>query len=257
MPKRKGLPNLNELVLVTVRKLTQFAAWCKLEEYPEAEGMIHISEVAGKWVYDIRDYVKVGKQYVTKVMKVDKEKKFVTLSLKRVSVRDRKEKLNIYRKEQRAEKILEQAAKELGKTLDQAYEEVGHLLQEKFGELFVALEEIKKSPEVLKELGIEKKWADALQKIVEKTLKEKEIKLRVNLILKNYSSDGIVKIKNVLNQLEKTGVTVKYISAPNYRVELITKDPKNDEKKLRKNLDAVIKQMEKSNGEGSYTFIRD
>ncbi|MEM7821706.1 MAG: S1 RNA-binding domain-containing protein, partial [Candidatus Aenigmatarchaeota archaeon] len=107
MVRKRGLPKWSELVLVTVEKLSPYAAWCKLIEYPGVEGMIHVSEVAGKWVHDIRDFIKINKQYVAKVIKVDYQKNFVNLSLKRVSKQDEKEKMNFFRKEQRAEKLLE------------------------------------------------------------------------------------------------------------------------------------------------------
>lgn len=256
MVKRKGLPTINELVLCTVKRVTPFAAWCSLEEY-QVDGMIHISEVAGKWVYDIREFVKEGKQYVAKVVKVDEEKNLVSLSLKRVSKGEEKNKLNSYRKEQRAEKLLELAARDLGKNLNQAYEEVGYLLQENFGELFIALENLRKSPEELIKIGIPEVWINALTKIVKKEFKEKETILKVELELKSYAPDGIEKIKEVLQSLSKnTGADIKYISAPKYRIELTTKDPKSSEKKLKESLEIAIKQFKQSEGEGSYRFIK-
>lgn len=257
MVRKKGLPEWGEFVLCKVKRITPYAAWCNLIEYPEIEGMVHVGEVAGKWVHDIRDFVKEGKQYVAKVVRIDYQKNFVNLSLKRVSKRDEKEKRNSYRKEKRAEKMLEHAAKELGKSLDQAYEEIGFLLQEKFGELFAAFEEARDSSEILIEKGISEEWAGAIKKIAEKSFKKKEVTIKVDLELKNYSSDGIEKIKEVLkNLIEKTDVSVKYISAPKYRVELKTTDPKTDEKKLKERLEEVLKQIKALEGEGSYKLIR-
>jgi len=257
MVRKQGLPEWGEFVLCKVKRITPYAAWCYLIEYPEVEGMVHVSEVAGKWVHDIRDFVKEGKQYVAKVVRIDYQKNFVNLSLKRVSRLDEKEKINSYRKEKRAEKMLEHTAKELGKSLDQAYEEVGFLLQEKFGELFAAFEEAWSSPEILIEKGISEDWAKAIRKIAEKSFKKKEVTIKADLELKNYSSDGIEKIKEVLkNLIEKTNVSVKYISAPKYRIELKTEDPKTDEKKLKESLEEVIKQIKASEGEGSYKLIK-
>lgn len=246
------MPEVGELVLCKVERVTQFAGWCSLEEYPEAKGMIHISEAIGKWIYDIREVVKAGKQYVAKVVKVDKENNFVNLSLKRVSPKEEKDKLNSFRKEQRAEKVLEQAAKELGKNLDQAYEEAGFLLQEKFGELSTALEEAKKSKEILVKI-LPKEWADALFNAIQKAFKEKEIKLKAEIMLKSYAKDGIEKIKSALENLEKSGLIVKYISAPRYRVEIKTTDPKSMEKKLKEILEKTTKEFE---GEASFKMIK-
>lgn len=252
MVKRKGLPDFRELVLCKVERVTPFAGWCRLEEYPEAKGMIHISEAAGKWIYDIRESVKVGKQYVAKVVKIDEGKNFVNLSLKRVSRRDEKEKLNSFRKEQRSEKVLEQAAKELNKSLDQAYTEVGFLLQEKFGELSVALEEGRKSKDVLLKI-LPKEWAEALFDTIQKTFKEKEIKLKAELELISYAKDGIEEIKKILEEIEKSDLSVKYISAPKYRVEKKTTDPKSTEKKIKEVLEKVVNEFE---GEAKYRLIK-
>ena len=257
MVKRKGLPEWGELVLVTVQRITPYAAWCRIEEYSGIEGMIHVSEVSGKWVRDIREFVKVNKQYIAKVVKIDYQKNFINLSLKRVGKRDEKEKMNIYRREQRAEKMLENAGNLIGKTLDQSYEEVGFLLQEKFGEMFIAFEAARKSRDELTKVGIPDAWANVLTKIAEQSFQEKEVIIKADLELKSLAVDGVDRIKDLLNELSKrTGATVKYISAPKYRVELQGKDPKHTEKKLVEGLEDVIKQIKKSEGEGNYKLIK-
>lgn len=251
------MPEWGELLLVTVQRITPYAAWCKLEEYPGAEGMIHVSEVSGKWVHDIREFVKLNKQYVAKVVKIDYQKNFINLSLKRVNRQDEKQKMNFFRREQRAEKMLEQAGVLLGKTLDQSYEEVGFLLQEKFGEMFVAFEAARKSKEDLIKEGIPERWVDVLAKIANESFQEKEVVIKVDLELKSLATDGVEKIKDLLAELnKKTGASVKYISAPRYRVELQGKDPKQTEKKLVEGLEAVVKQIKQFEGEGSYKLVK-
>lgn len=258
MVKKSGLPEWGEFVLCTVTRITPYAAWCRLDEYlDKIEGMIHVSEVSGRWVHDIREFVKLNKQYVAKVVKVDYQKNSVNLSLKRVSKFDEREKMNAFRREQRGERMLEQAGKELGKNLEQSYGEVGFLLQKNFGELFAAFEEIKKSPDALTNTGVSQQWLDALKNVAEKTFKEKEIVIKADLELKSYAKDGVKKIKDVLKNLsEKTGASVKYISAPKYRVEITTKDPKATEKKLKEGLEETVKQIESLDGEGSYKMVK-
>lgn len=255
MVKRKGLPEWGELVVCSVKRITPFAAWVELNEYPEVDGMIHISEVAGKWIYDIRDYVKLNKQYVAKVIRIDYQKNFVNLSLKRVSKRDEKKKLNEFRKEQRAEKILEQAAKLIGKTLDQAYEEIGFEIQEKFGSLYDFFENIRKSEKHFSKLKISKKWKNALIETVKKCLKEKIVKITAELELRCFESDGIERIKSVLLDLEKKGLDVKYVSAPRYRIEIKTTDPKEMEKKLIADLEEFVKKAKNLQIQASYKLL--
>lgn len=257
MVRRKGLPNWSELVLVNVERITPYAAWCKLVEYPGMEGMIHVSEVAGKWVHDIRDFVKAKKQYVAKVVKIDYQKNAVNLSLKRVTKLDEREKMNSFRMEQRAEKMLEHAAKELGKSLDQAYEEVGFLMQEKFGNISTAFDEARESKEKLIQNGIPQEWTEAIAKIAQASFQEKEFEIKAELELKSFAGDGVEKIKQIFSDLEKsTGASVKYISAPKYRVEVKGKEPKALEKKLVQALEDAVKAIEKSDGEGKYKIIK-
>ena len=255
MVKRKGLPDMNELVMCTVKRITPYAAWCDLDEYG-AEGMIHVSEAAGKWVHDIREFVKQDKQYVAKVVRIDSEKNVVNLSLKRLSRKDEKDKQNSFRRAQHAEKILEQAAKQLDKTLEKAYDEVGYSLQDSFGELSTAFEEARKDPAELEKAGVPKKWADALNPIIEKALKEKEIILKADVDLKSYEGDGIERVKGMLSELQKTGMEVSYISAPRYTVEMRTKDPKNDEKKMRDRLDVLAAKSKQMKVEFEYKLVK-
>jgi translation initiation factor 2 subunit 1 len=239
MVKRKGLPNIQELVVVKITEVTQFAAWCDLLEY-EARGIIPISEAAGKWIFDVSEVVKEGEIRVAKVIKVEEDKNLVHLSLKRVSKMDEKEKMNEFRKEERGEKLLEVAAKNLGKSLQQAYEEVGYLLQEKFGSLYDAIINIKKNYSKLEKMKIPKEWIDAIVNVVEKSIREKEVEIKFELEVRSLEPNGVEIIKGVLKEVEeKTGGIVKYLSAPTYRLEVKTTNPKKDEKKVLTALEKI------------------
>lgn len=262
MALKRGLPKWGELVLCRVRRITPYAAWCELEEYVDesgrpVEGMIHVSEVAGKWVRDIRDFVKINKQYVAKIVRVDYQKRHLNLSLKRVSKYDKQEKMNAFKNEKRADRMLEQLAKKVGASVEEAYEKVGYPLQERYDNIFSAFESANDDPAVLREAGVPQKWIEALQEIFAKSFKKKEIVLKAELRLTTIASDGVNKIKSILGELSKTtGSVVTYISAPIYRVELKTKEPKEGEKKLRKAMDAAIEKIKSAEGEGSYEFVK-
>lgn len=270
MPKKKGLPRWNEMVLCTITRITPFAAWCTLDEYEaedgsQIEGMIHISEVAGKWVKDIRVFVKQNRQYVAKVVRIDYQKGHLNLSLKRVSKFDKKEKMEDYRRLKRAAGIIIQVAKRIGKTEEDAQEITAKLeavlekeLEEgKKADLFSILEEAKETPAMLSEAGVPKEWADAFKAVMEKSFLVKEKTLRANLSMTSYAPDGVVAIKRILADLEtRTGASVKYISAPKYIVDLKSKNLKEGEKKLKEGLEEAIKEIKAASGEGNYKLIK-
>ncbi len=256
MVKRSGFPEPSELVICTIEKVSQNAAWCRLDEYGKLEGMIHVSESAGKWVYNIKDVVKVGKQYVAKVMKVSGNGREIDLSLKRVNRFDEKKKFIQYRKEQHAENILSHVAKSLGKNLEETYEEVGFKLQENFGELSTAFEELKEHPELLDKMEIKGAWKDSLKEVIKRIFVEKKTLLKAEVGVKNYGPDGINIIKSCLSDLEKEGFVVKYISAPKYVLEVETTDPKKTEKLMVGKLEFWGKEMREKDGELSYKLLK-
>ncbi len=240
--------------MVTVANLTPYSALCKLEEYPGKEGMIHISEVSGKWVRDIRKFLKLNKRYIVRVLRVDEEKGHIALSLKRVAKVDRTRKMQAYSYEQKSEKILMKIARKEKITLEKAYELVGYELQEKFGDMFEAFELAVESPDKLIENGIEKKWAEIIHEVAKESIQKKKIRIKAELNVKFYTGNGIEKIKEFLNNLiNKYGVSINYISAPKYSVEIETDNPKLAQKELIKQLTNEIAKIK--DGEAEFKIV--
>lgn len=253
MPKKEDWPKNREIVLGTVVKVNPFSAFVSLDEYDKKEGMIHISEIAGKWVRDIRKFVRVGQKVVVMVMRVDKEKNHITLSLKRVKKYDTEKKMKEYKRELKAEKMLKTLAEKANIDLDKAYNEIGYQLQEIFGEMFKAFQMslTEKDYEILIKKGVPEKWAKLIKEVAEEQMKLKESTIKAELELKSYSPDGVNIIKKILKDANlKYGTESKYISAPKYSISLRTKDAKLGEKKLREAGNEIVKKIESSGGEG-------
>jgi len=239
--KRKGFPSVGENVIVTVTRITPYSAMCALDEYPKKEGMIHVSEVTGKWVRDIRNYVKMNKSYVAKVIRLDEERGHINLSLKRVPKQAKDRKLQDFKHEQKAEKYLEVVGKKMKLTLDEAYDKIGFELQDKFGDMFKAFNEGFKSPDPLVRRGIDEKLAKVIHEVAKEHIKLKEIKIKAELDLTYYTGDGVKRVKKFLTELtNKYGLSVNYISAPKYSIETKSKDPKASQQLLRKTLTEAV-----------------
>src|SRR5438445_996635 len=86
-------PDEGELVVCSVSNVKNFGAFVTLDEYESKEGFIHIAEVSSGWIKYIRDYVRKGQKVVCKVLKVDKDKGHIDLSLKAVNEHQRREKI--------------------------------------------------------------------------------------------------------------------------------------------------------------------
>ena len=113
-------PDEGELVVCTVTNVKNFGAFVTLDEYENKEGFIHIAEVSSGWIKYIRDYVREGQKVVCKVLKVDPDKGHIDLSLKAVNEHQRREKIQEWKNEQKAENLLGIVATRLGKTVNSA-----------------------------------------------------------------------------------------------------------------------------------------
>lgn len=118
-------PEEGELVVCTVQNVKNFGAFVTLDEYGGKEGFIHVRDVATGWVKYIRDYVREGQKVVCKVLGVDSTKGHIDLSLKSVNEHQRREKVQQWKNETKAEKLLEIVATRLEKTVDQCWEDFG------------------------------------------------------------------------------------------------------------------------------------
>ena len=139
--KKQGFPEDEELVLCTVTAVQYHSVFAKLDEY-DTTGLIHISEVAPGRIRNIRDFVVEGKKVVCKVLKVNKEKGHIDLSLRRVNDAQKRQKLNQIKQEQLAERIVENIAKQSKKDFVKLYNEVTDKLFEKYPTLFSAFDDV-------------------------------------------------------------------------------------------------------------------
>ncbi len=99
--KKQGFPEENEIVLCTVKKILPHGIFVSLDEYKSQEGLIHISEISPGRVRNIRDFVKEGKRIVCKILRVNKEKNHIDLSLRRVNQAQRINKNTEHKQEQK------------------------------------------------------------------------------------------------------------------------------------------------------------
>jgi len=253
MTNEEKWPERGEIVIGTVVRVNPYSAFIALEEYGNKEGMIHISEVAGKWVRDIRKFVKVGDKIVVKVMDVDREKKHIALSLKRVRKYDSEEKMREYKKKLKAEKMLKSLAGKIGLSIEEVQKKISVEIEEKFGNVFDAFQ-ISLTPQgydILVRKGINENLVSAIKSIAEEQLEIKEANIKKIIELKSYNSDGMNTIKKILSDAKKEfELDIKYISAPKYSLGVRTKNAKAGERKIKEASEYIIKKIEESGGEG-------
>lgn len=249
--KKKGIPEKGELVICKVRKILPHSVFVSLEEYENEEGMLHVSEISPKWVKNIKDHVDINNEMVCKVLNVDEKKHFIDVSLRKVSPGEKKSKMEEFKTENKMEKLLEFAAKKLGKPAEKAFSEVGDLIFNKYSYLSALVDEYRElGVKFLKDLRIPKEWVSVLENLLEEQIKVSRVKLGRNLKINSFESDGIERIKSLLNELIKSGrkknldIKVTYISAPDYKCVIEADDFKTGENDFFEVIDQIKKTGE-------------
>ncbi|HZX12258.1 MAG TPA: S1 RNA-binding domain-containing protein [Candidatus Nanoarchaeia archaeon] len=239
--KKKGVPEVGEIVLCTVKKILYHSVFVSIDEYENKDGMIHISEIAPGRIRNLRDYVKEDKRIVCKVLDINRETRNIDLSLRRVPSTEMVQKLTNYKQEEKAEKLLVTLGKRFNKDLKQMYELVGARAIEKHGSLYAFFNDVSvRGKKAVEGLELAKEVNDALCALAAEKIKPVEIKLSGTIVLKTFAEDGIVKIKKILADFENEGLSLHYLGAPNYKVEIVSQDYKTAETKLRKILDKAL-----------------
>src|SRR3990172_6776461 len=209
-------PEEAELVVCTVKEVKNFGGFVTLDEYESKEGFIHIAEVSSGWIKYILDYVREHQK---------------------------REKIQEWKNEQKAEKLLAISAERLGITIDEVWDRFGYDLLDKFGSLYRPFEESVMDENTLSSEGFTDPWVQTFVQVAKENIVP--------------PPDGAVHIKEaLLKAVKEDGVTVKvqYIGAPRYRLVVRAPDYKTAEEEIQKAAAKVLKHLESKGGGGK--FIR-
>lgn len=262
MMKRKDLPDVGELVVGTVVKVFDYGAYVALDEYGGLEAYLPWSEVSSRWIRSIKDYLKEGQKVVGKVIRVNRAKKHVDISLKRVTEGERRRKILEWKRAVKADKILEIAASKLGKTKEEAYKEAGWKLEDYYGEIYAGLEEsVVRGIEALLEAGVSEEWAKVLKELADKHITIKKVKVKGVFSIQVIKPNGIEIIRNALTSAYKevsegnVDIRIYTIGAPRYVVEVTATDYKLAERVLNRIVKRVTEIIKQHNG--IVEFVRE
>lgn len=248
--KRQGLPEEDEIVLCKVTQIFPNSVFVTLLEYDKS-GMVHISEVSPGRIRNLRDYVKIDKQIVCKVLRLDPGTGHIDLSLRRVNSTQRMEKLDEIKQELKAESLLAALAKKLNIPLPKLYQEVSQLIFSEYPYLHLCFKDVVSGTVDLQKLGLREELAEELTQAIKDKFKPPKIIITGEIKLETYSPEGLEKIKKTLSLIQKVSPTLSliYLGAGRYKFTLEDLDYKPAEK----NLLQLQKILEKFNDKVSHS----
>ena len=250
-------PEEGELVVATIKTVKQNGAYVDLDEYDGIEGFIFIGEIASGWVKNIRGFVREGQRVICKVMRTRRDGTSLELSLKSVSEERRRDRLQEWKNEQRAQQLLKVLGEKVGWSDDDVAEQSLELI-EAFGGLYAAFEEAAMQEGALENAGFEGEWLPSFIEIAVENIIPPFVEVRGTLTLSINVNDGVSIIRSALeaaeslsNAEEEIDVKCFYDGAPSYRIELKAPDFKVAESMWELATKAVIDHMTTAGGEAT------
>lgn len=220
-----------DVVLCTVDRIVGTIVFVHIEG--AGEGSIIVSEIAPGRIRNLRNYVVPKKKIVCKILRISG--KNIDLSLRRVTLKEKKEVLEKAKQEKSYVSILKSVLKE---NTDKIIKEI--LNQDN---LFSFLEEAKENPKTLEDL-VGKEDAKKILEIL-KSQKPKKTVIKKEFSLTTTESDGLEKIKTTLKNAKD--VEVRYISAGRYSIKTESENAKEADNKLKEIINKIEKEAKQKN----------
>ena len=229
LTKTKGFPEEDDIVLCTVTKVQRHGVFARLDEFENASGLIHISEIAPGRIRNIREFVAESKVVVCKVLRIDEKSGHIDLSLRRVNETVRRNKLEQIKQRGKAEKILEGVAELTKRKPAELYAEVMAAL-DGYSSLYDAFLDVSEGSLDLSSLGLDKEVGEKLQALVLERVKPPEVTIEGVVKLKTYDPRGVEDVKEILAQImELEGFEVSYAGGGSYRFTVTAADYRSAE----------------------------
>jgi translation initiation factor 2 subunit 1 len=257
MSSEKPLPDAGEVVVCTVREITSHGIYVNLDQYDGTNGFLHVSEISTGWVRNIDRVAKVSQKLILKVIRVNKMRREIDLSLRQVTNEERRAKVIEWKREERAVAIIDAVKKKLGAD-DAHMQEIRHKLEEEFGTLYVALETAaRKGEKGLAPLGLPEKEAKTIAEIASEKIVPPRYEVGALVEVSSRSPEGIEQVKKTLlaaANAPSAEVHITYAGAPRYRVRITADDYKQAEKAM----DGVIEKIKDGVGKhDAFSFKRE
>ncbi|KAF5673803.1 eukaryotic translation initiation factor 2 subunit alpha [Fusarium heterosporum] len=215
-------PEIDSFVMVNVKQIAEMGAYVKLLEYDNIDGMILLSELSRRRIRSIQKLIRVGRNEVVVVLRVDKEKGYIDLSKRRVSPEDIVKCEERYNKSKMVHSIMRHVAEKIDTPIEGLYEAIAWPLNKRYGHAIDAFKLSITNPEVWNDITFPSDAvSDELKTYISKRLTPQPTKVRADIEVTCFGYEGIDAVKTALrtaeaNNTEDTQVKVKLVSPPLY-----------------------------------------
>jgi translation initiation factor 2 subunit 1 len=248
-------PEVDDLVMVRVKSIAEMGAYVSLLEYNNIEGMILLSELSRRRIRSISKLIRVGRQEVCVVLRVDKEKGYIDLSKRRVSPEDIVKCEEHFNKSKTVHSIMKHVAETMHQNLEELYMKLGWSLYRKYGHAFDAFKRtITNAEEIFEGTNLTPELREAFLKNIRRRLSPQPLKLRADLEVTCFRYDGIDAVKDALRAGQAAStvdipITIKLVAPPLYVMVTQSLDKEKGIAVLQAGVEAIRKTLLERKGE--------
>ncbi|TYJ53029.1 hypothetical protein B9479_006359 [Cryptococcus floricola] len=248
-------PEVDQLVMVQVQSIEDMGAYVKLLEYDNIEGMILLSELSRRRIRSVQKLIRVGRNEVVVVMRVDPDKGYIDLSKRRVSAEEVVKCEEQYEKGKAVDSIVTQVAKKGGVTPESLYEKIAWPLHRQYGHAYEAFKLSISEPDVVfGSLGLDDETLNDLRAGIARRLTPKPVKVRADIEVKCFSYAGIDAIKRALTAGEAVStaevpIKVRLVAPPLYVMSTTSTDKNGAIELMEKAVEVISESIKADKGD--------
>ncbi|KAJ5155950.1 eukaryotic translation initiation factor 2 alpha subunit [Penicillium capsulatum] len=215
-------PEVDSYVMVNVKQIAEMGAYVKLLEYDNIDGMILLSELSRRRIRSIQKLIRIGRNEVVIVLRVDKEKGYIDLSKRRVSPEDVIKCEERYNKSKAVHSIMRHVAEATQTPLETLYQQIAWPLNRKYGHSHDAFKISISNPDVWNEITFPSEAVKKeVQHYISKKLTPQPTKVRADIEVTCFGYEGIDAVKDALRTAEAENtpdnqIKVKLVAPPLY-----------------------------------------
>jgi len=233
-------PEVEDIVVVQVKRIVDMGAYVQLLEYDGREGMMLLSELSKRRIRSVSKLLRVGRTEICMVLRVDEEKGYIDLSKRRVAPEDAQAKEDSFAKAKAVHSVMRHCAANNELNVEELCKKISWPLDKKYGNAYEAfrrhaMEEIDLWAEIdFTQPGEDlSEYADKIKEDIETNLRRKLIqqllRLRAKVEVSCSEYEGIDAIREALiagaeASKEECEVKIKLIAHPTFVLTCTCRD---------------------------------
>lgn len=222
-------PAEGDCVTVRIRSIGDTGAHVELLEYGKIEGLILLSEVSRKnRIRSLAHLMRVGKQEVVKVLRVDQDKGFIDLSKRLIHSDEIKAQEQKFAKSKQVHQVVQDVCVSQGCSMLEVYETLVWDLYRRFPHAEDGLRQCLGDPSILHPYNLTTPFEEGLLQSIRRRFDLPTLRIRAEIEVSCFTYEGIDAIKASLGKGNDCAtpdmpIKVQLLAPPRYLVHATTR----------------------------------